>query len=756
MLRLPNAKIREGAVRFLTALLLSLGMSLCALGAIFPAQPLWPAALLCGGMTLTLEALFSVRLQRKWLLPVALLVALGAWGALGGGPVFSAVQLAKAAFLSLRGIPDAALPYADTARLTLCMLFSLLACALAWDDTIPLAVLCVTLTIGLCFLFDGRAQLLLYALPAAAGLLIMLMRANARHWMALVIAALLTACAFFLTPARPAPLPAGEKAANRVRQFMEDYLLFNDFRTSFSLTDEGYQPLKDQLGGPALPERASAMEVVTDRVVLLRGRTYNDYSGLNWYDTLSSRRYLYASPRFSALRDTLFDLNRPAASGAASPQTLRIHMLSGGTTTLFAPAHTQNLQLESERMVLYFNNAGELFLTRDTATGDAYQVTYLPFAPGDAATERIIAACAAEKDENYADVHRTYTILPSHIQQDIFNIARQVTAGKATDYEKALALQDYLRANYRYTLDAQTPPDNVDFVAWFLLGAKEGYCTYFASAMTVLCRTLDIPARYVTGYVAVPDENGVALVTGEHAHAWTEIYLNGFGWLDFDPTPRNDNDRGDSDAPNSTTPPNAPTPIPTPSPSPEPEQEPEQETPASAPSEAPTPSPAPHQAAPTTTPAPTPAGEESPRSQPPRWLWLLFALLLLIALLALRYFQTEPRRAAARRPERGARLLFDAICLLLALQKCGRLPQETLQDFAARADARLCAKRLPGFAPLCEAMAAQIYGNHPADAAPFAAYYEVLKRAAPWPVRLRAVLRRMLRRNGARYRKRGK
>ena len=107
MLRLPNAKIREGAVRFLTALLLSLGMSLCALGAIFPAQPLWPAALLCGGMTLTLEALFSVRLQRKWLLPVALLVALGAWGALGGGPVFSAVQLAKAAFLSLRGIPDA-------------------------------------------------------------------------------------------------------------------------------------------------------------------------------------------------------------------------------------------------------------------------------------------------------------------------------------------------------------------------------------------------------------------------------------------------------------------------------------------------------------------------------------------------------------------------------------------------------------------------------------------------------------------------
>ena len=55
------------------------------------------------------------------------------------------------------------------------------------------------------------------------------------------------------------------------------------------------------------------MEVATGRTVLLRGKTYNDYSGLNWYDTLSSRRYLYASPRFSSLREQLFGLNKPLA-----------------------------------------------------------------------------------------------------------------------------------------------------------------------------------------------------------------------------------------------------------------------------------------------------------------------------------------------------------------------------------------------------------------------------------------------------------
>ena len=111
-------------------------------------------------------------------------------------------------------------------------------------------------------------------------------------------------------------------------------------------------------------------------------------------------------------------------------------------------------------------------------------------------------------------------------------------------YEKAFALQSWLRRNCRYTLEVLPHPANVDFVTRFLLDTREGYCIYFASAMTVLCRMTGLPARYVEGYLAEPDAGGEALVTGRDAHAWTELFFRGFGLLTFDATPRQRSESG--------------------------------------------------------------------------------------------------------------------------------------------------------------------------------------------------------------------
>ena len=77
-------------------------------------------------------------------------------------------------------------------------------------------------------------------------------------------------------------------------------------------------------------------------------------------------------------------------------------------------------------------------------------------------------------------------------------------------------------------------------VSYFVLEAPEGYCVYFASAMAVMARIAGLPARYVEGYLAVPDENGECVVTGRSAHAWAEVYFKGFGWVVFDATPPDD------------------------------------------------------------------------------------------------------------------------------------------------------------------------------------------------------------------------
>ena len=733
---------------YCASLLLGLGMSLTLLRAFLPEQPLWPALILCAAFSLFFHTLFQIPLKKKWLLPLVAAVVLGLWALWGGGPLFTFIQLLKAGFLSFRGIPDAIAPYTDTARWAVCLLFCMLGAALSWDRTVPLAAFTVVTIIALAFVFHPQAELLLCAVPAAAGLLILMAQNGYKRLGVLPVAAALALAAFFLIPGKPQGVHPFSDAAERIRQFVEDYLLFNEYRSSFTLASEGFLPLDDRLGGPADPEDHHVMEVATDRTVLLRGKTYDEYSGLNWYDSLSSRRYLYVSPRFTALRDEIFDLNRPLAGEAPEAETLHVHMLGSGSTTLFAPVRTQTMQLESQRMVLYYNMAGELFLTRNTAPGDSYTVTYLPYVPGSRATAAAVAACAGVEDSHYQEMAQRYLTIPRHIQQEIYDMAQRATAGCETPYEKALGIQRFLRENYRYSLNVQVPPDGVDFLAWFLIGEKQGYCTYFATAMTMLCRIAGIPARYVTGYLAAPDDNGLAVVTGEEAHAWTEVYLNGFGWLDFDATPRTDNNRN-ADGDSQTPPPNngaapspspSPSPEPTPSPSPAPAQtpSPEPENNEQGPQDEATPTPPP--GAPSPTPDRNPPPDEQKKDPPFPW-WLLLLLALAIAVI-LRFLFTEPLRRAKRHPEQGVQILYVALAGLLAQRGIRREPQETLHDFAARADGVLQNDGLPAVSAAVHMYAAQVYGNHPVDASVFRPLYLAYRKAASPAARLLLALRR--------------
>ena len=766
---------KEAILGYFAPLLLSLGMSLTMLRALLPDQALWPAALLCAGFTLVFYALFSLPYKRKWLMPLIAVIGLGVWGALGGGPGFTLIQLGKAGVLVFKGVSDAAAPYADDARWAVCLLFSLVAAALCWDRTLPLAIFTVVTIVVMAYLLGAEEKLILCAVPAAAGLLLLAAEEKGRRVSALAVAALVAAAAFLLLPARAQTWQPLEKVAERVREFVEDYLLFSEYRTSFSLITEGFQPLEERLGGPAEPEAHNVMEVTTDRTVLLRAKTYDDYTGLNWYDSLSTRRYLAASPRFSSLRDELFDLSRPLCGDTLSPLTLHVHMLNSAATTLYAPARTRTLQPESERMVLYYNLAAEQFITRDLKAGDDYTLTYVPYAPGSAATEEAVRACEGLEDAHYAEVSEQYLAIPRHIQQEIYDIAAKATRGCSTPYEKALAIQNYLKKNYKYNLNVNDPPDGVDFVAWFLIGEKEGYCTYFATAMTMLCRIVGVPARYVTGYLAIPDDSGVALVTGKQAHAWTEVYLNGFGWLDFDATPRSDNNRG-SEMDNGRGPVSGPSPSPspdpldlpspspsptaTPSPSPEPspgQSSGPQDTPTPKPKKTPTPEPSEqppengpdHTPTPTpppgATPTPDPDGKNSPdRESPPFPWWLPLLILAVLALILWRFLATEPVRRARRHPGEGADILFGASLRLLSDSGLARRSQETLHDFAARAEGTLAEKQLPSLTPLVDRIAAQVYGRHPADAAPFEAAYLSIRKAASPLTRFFAMAERML------------
>lgn len=734
MSRLREINWKKRLMELLTALLLASGITMSTAAAVFPGWRAAHTAMVCALCCAAVEVLLFLPVKRKGLLLLLPLLPLAVWGVLGGGPVHTLIQTARAILYS-QGAPLASSPYADAARAALCFGVSLLSVLIACDQSLTTGCTVVLGAAILCY-FAGAEQLLLL-LPAFAGLLLLAVQGWPRA-AALPVALLLAALAFLLLPPEMPGEPPLKQAVTEIRDLVEDYLFFNRQRTSFSLATEGFKPEEKRLGGAPEIREHEVMEVETGETLHLRGCAYDAYSGLDWYDTLSERRYLYASIRQASLRQALFDLKRPPEGmDGAEEKQVRVRMLEDATTTLFLPQRTRSIRTESDRMVLYFNTATEVFITRDLQAGDAYSLSYLSYSPKSRNTRALVDACADVRDEHYAEVAEDYLKLPDHIQQEIKDIAVKATRGCETPLEKALALQNYLKSNYRYSLNVKTPPEDVDFTAWFLLGEKKGYCTYFATAMTVLSRLCGLPARYVTGYLAIPDENGKALVTSRNAHAWTEIYFNGFGWLEFDATPGMDDgpdpgDSGPQPPDNAPTPTPAPTstPMPTPTPTPMPEN---------APEATPTPTPTPEPEAPPVPPSP----KDDPETPRPPFPWVLLAFLMLVAALLLRFLATEPLRRAAKKPDQAVAVLFGALISLLALRRVKRVPQETLLAFGLRADEAVQGMGLPAISPLTEAYAAQLYGKHPADAEPFRQAYRAYRKQAGLPGRLRLALKRM-------------
>lgn len=132
-----------------------------------------------------------------------------------------------------------------------------------------------------------------------------------------------------------------------------------------------------------------------------------------------------------------------------------------------------------------------------------------------------------------------YLTLPE-LSDDVRRLAETITTGASSDAERARALEQYLRANGRYT---DTPPPLEEAaqspVEGFLLGALAGHCEYFASAMVVLAREIGMPARLVNGFAGGRTNplGGFVELARADAHAWVEIHFQDAGWVRYDPTP---------------------------------------------------------------------------------------------------------------------------------------------------------------------------------------------------------------------------
>jgi hypothetical protein len=224
--------------------------------------------------------------------------------------------------------------------------------------------------------------------------------------------------------------------------------------------------------------------------------------------------------------ETAFD---PSGGQSFRPLRYRVVMEPVGTNVLFLAPVAASLQARIRDLGIDSN--GSIFNLDHGRMTESYEATSLvpQLAP---------KLLRSHSGEYPPEIAAAYTQLPEHLDPRISELARHITENVSTDYDKAMAVQEYLRANYGYSLQmAVTPP--ADPLAYFLFERKQGHCEYFASAMAVLLRTQGIPSRIVNGFRAgeYNDLTGKYIIRGRDAHSWVEAYLPAYGWFSFDPTP---------------------------------------------------------------------------------------------------------------------------------------------------------------------------------------------------------------------------
>ncbi len=159
-------------------------------------------------------------------------------------------------------------------------------------------------------------------------------------------------------------------------------------------------------------------------------------------------------------------------------------------------------------------------------------------------TESELMAVFFEADQEFKIAGDHFTSLPVDLPDKVVQLAASITSGMTTDYNKAIALENYFHTSgFRYDLTPPRLPYGKDINEYFLFDSKRGFCVHFASAMVILARACGLPARFTEGYICDEwnEQAGQYLVRVNDAHAFPEIYIAGIGWMVFEPTVSADN-----------------------------------------------------------------------------------------------------------------------------------------------------------------------------------------------------------------------
>ena len=374
------------------------------------------------------------------------------------------------------------------------------------DDTALVMTLCAVGLVPLALAWAAVRQLMAVDLDPA--LMPMLLAARRRPWSvaAVLRLALLTAALSLLMPSEPAPhLHGGQDSLPDVPG-MRGY--------GIAMSD-GALDLRQRGTLDAEP----VLEVPADSPTLWQGGYVDEYDGATW--VRSGRPYLSSYP------STSLPLSTPPVG--SSEVTLSTVTPVGKYFSFLAYSPGPIVAVDGSAGQVHSQHDGSVSVVNEHDPGMPYTVAWRP--DGSSSNGTLSADQLAVSDPRWL-------LLPAELPGRVRTLARTVTASATTTPDRVHAIETYLRTHEQYELDSPVPAGGTDAVDAFLFTDHLGFCEQFASAETVMLRSLDIPARLATGYggggAAGPD--GTRIYRNEDAHAWVQVGYAGNRWVDSDPT----------------------------------------------------------------------------------------------------------------------------------------------------------------------------------------------------------------------------
>ena len=279
------------------------------------------------------------------------------------------------------------------------------------------------------------------------------------------------------------------------------------------------------------------MRVKTDKPIAYpmlrwRGIALTNFDGKRWSNPERKNEVV------GAHGDGWIFVRDPRQMSAGQMLQYTVFLQPIATSAIFTPGDA--ISLKGDFSADNSNANGYIF--RDSVTGSLFNpirnystVRYT----GNSRLPKVDAGQLRAAGDAYPPAIRDENLqLPPQLDARIPALAAQVTGTAKTAYDKSRAVESFLRTRFAYTLNLTGKPGD-DPLAHFLFVTHAGHCEYFASAMTILLRTLDIPAREVNGFLPgeYNDIAGDYIVRASDAHSWVEVYFPGNGWVTFDPTP---------------------------------------------------------------------------------------------------------------------------------------------------------------------------------------------------------------------------